>query len=242
MKLKSTSRGSRRTARDPRRLYGQRCGVARALDFVGERWTLLLVRELMIGPRRFKDILDGLPGIGTNLLAKRLRELEQADIVARRVLPPPAGSTVYELTERGLGLEPVVFALGEWGRQFMGEPIPGEVSKPGWFIVALRAMFRSDAALQLTARYDLRIDGEMFVVDVKEGKIQVGPGPAPHADLTLTANLSTLSGLVSGELTPSAAVRSGKAIIVGERQALQRFVKLFDWSARPDTSRESRHR
>src|SRR5262245_52321044 len=105
MKLKSSAQ--RRRVRPPRpRLYGQTCAVARALDYVGERWTLLLVRELMIGPRRFKDILEGLPGIGTNLLTSRLRELERAGIVGRRVLPPPAGSTVYELSELGRGLEP----------------------------------------------------------------------------------------------------------------------------------------
>jgi DNA-binding HxlR family transcriptional regulator/putative sterol carrier protein len=235
MKLKSTDRRPR-AQHDPRRLYGQRCGVARALDLVGERWTLLLVRELMIGPRRFKDILEGLPGIGTNLLTKRLRELEQADIVARRVLPPPAGSTVYELTERGVGLEPVVFALGKWGRQFMGESVPGEVSRPGWYMVALRATFRSDAAQRFAARYDLRIDGEMFVVAIEDGRIQVAPGPPANADVTLTTDLQTLIGLVSGELTPAAAVRSGKAIVDGDRRALQRFVKLFAWRAGPQTS------
>src|SRR6188508_1089348 len=115
MKIKSSGKNPRARLHQ-RRLYGQRCGVARALDIVGERWTLLLVRELMIGPRRFKDILGGLPGIGTNLLTDRLKDLEQAGVVARRVLPPPAGSTVYELTELGRGLEPVVFALGWWGR------------------------------------------------------------------------------------------------------------------------------
>lgn len=231
MKLKSSAR-RRRAGEHRRRLYGQHCSVARALDYVGERWTLLVVRELMIGPRRFKDILDGLPGIGTNLLTARLRELAHAGIVARRVLPPPAGSTVYELTALGRGLEPVVFALGKWGRQFMRERIPGQVSKPGWFMVALRASFRPDAVPGLAARYDLRIDGEMFNVEIKDGCFHVGPGPATNADLTLTTDLGTLFGLVSGELTPTVAIRSGKAIIDGDRQSLQRFVKLFTWSAR----------
>jgi DNA-binding HxlR family transcriptional regulator len=233
MKLKSNDRG-RRTTRDPRRLYGQRCGVARALDLVGERWTLLLIRDLMIGPRRFKDILESLPGIGTNLLTKRLRELEEANIVLRRVLPPPAGSTVYELTEVGAGLEPVVFALGKWGRQFMSQPIAGEVSKPGWFMVALRSIFCPKAALRLTARYELRIDGEMFVVEIEDRKIRVGQGAAINARLTLTTDLSTLIGLVSRDLTPAAALRNGKAIIDGDRQGLEQFVKLFDWNAGQD--------
>jgi DNA-binding HxlR family transcriptional regulator len=226
MKLKSSSR-TPPPPRQERRLYCQRCPVARALDQVGERWTLLLVRELMIGPRRFKDILDGLPGIGTNLLTSRLRELERAGIVARRVLPAPAGSTVYELTGLGRGLEPVVFALGKWGRQFMDEPIPGEVSKPGWFMVGLRAMFRPDAVPGLAARYELRIDGETFEVEIRDGAIHVAPGPATNPDLTLTTDLASLIRLVSGELTPAAALRGGKATIAGDRRALQRFVKLF---------------
>jgi DNA-binding HxlR family transcriptional regulator/putative sterol carrier protein len=239
MKLKSSDQ-RRRARQPPRRRYGQLCAVARALDYVGERWTLLLIRELMIGPRRFKDILEGLPGIGTNLLANRLRELAQAGIVARRVLPPPAGSTVYELTEVGRGLEPVVFALGKWGHQFLRQAVPGEVCKPGWFMVALRATFRPDAALDLAARYDLRVDGEMFVVDIKNGRAQLEPGPATNADLTLTTDLRTLVGLVSGEHTPTAAIRSGKAIIDGDRQALQRFVRLFDWGARVETPANDR--
>jgi len=239
MKIKSSGKNPRARLHQ-RRLYGQRCGVARALDIVGERWTLLLVRELMIGPRRFKDILGGLPGIGTNLLTDRLKDLEQAGVVARRVLPPPAGSTVYELTELGRGLEPVVFALGWWGRQFMAQSIPGEVSKPGWFMVGLRGTFRPDRA-PVAARYDLRIDGEMYVLDIEDGRLQVGPGPATSADLTLTTDLPTLVGMVSGALTPSAALKSGKATIDGDRQDLTRFVKIFAWD-RPEAPGEGPHR
>src|SRR2546427_12402137 len=98
-----------------KRSYDQWCAVARSLDVVGERWTLLIVRDLLVGPKRYKDLLIGLPGIGTNLLADRLRELEGAGILRRTVLPPPAGSTVYELTSSGQALEPVILALGRWG-------------------------------------------------------------------------------------------------------------------------------
>jgi hypothetical protein len=183
----------------------------------------------MIGPRRFKDLLDGLPGIGTNLLTSRLRDLERSNIVARRVLPPPAGVTVYELTEIGRGLEPVVFALGRWGRQFMARPIPGEVMKPGWFMVALRASFRPDAAPGLSARYDLRIDGEMFALHIADGRCQVGPGPATDAALTLETDLKTLVRLVAGDLAPGDAIRSRKATIDGDARDLERFVALFAW-------------
>src|SRR5216683_3461271 len=105
-----------------KRSYDQWCAVARSLDIVGERWTMLIVRDLLVGPKRYKDILAGLPGIGTNLLAQRLRELEAQGLVERVVLPQPAGTTVYRLTATGAALEPVVHALGRWGFQFLGAP------------------------------------------------------------------------------------------------------------------------
>src|SRR5438270_8716701 len=108
--------------RTPKRSYDQYCAVARGLDVIGDRWTLLLVRDLLLGPKRYKDLLEGLPGIGTNLLAARLKELEAAGIVRRGVLPPPAGSSVYELTDKGQALEPAILALGRWGAQFLGVP------------------------------------------------------------------------------------------------------------------------
>src|SRR2546421_2548446 len=106
----------------PKRTYKQFCPLARSLDILGERWTLLIVRNLLVGPKRYKDLLDGLPGIGTNLLAARLRELEAADIIERRVLPPPAGSAVYQLTVTGEALQPVLIAIGRWGGRFLGPP------------------------------------------------------------------------------------------------------------------------
>src|SRR5881398_167543 len=107
-----------------RRSYRQSCGIARALDLVGERWALLVVRELVLGPKRFTDLRHGLPGIGTNILAGRLRELERAGVIRRRTLPPPAASAVYELTEYGRDLEPVMLALGRWGARTLGERRP----------------------------------------------------------------------------------------------------------------------
>jgi DNA-binding HxlR family transcriptional regulator len=101
------------------RTYNQYCGLAYALDRVGERWTILIIRELIAGPRRYKDLVDGLPGISTNLLASRLKSLEQDGVIQRRVLPPPAGSTVYELTPLGQGLELALLELGKWGSQFV---------------------------------------------------------------------------------------------------------------------------
>ena len=113
-----------------RRTYDQYCAVARALDVVGERWTLLLVRELLTGPKRFKDLLDGLSGIGTTLLTARLKDLEGKGILRRTILPPPAGSKVYELTDLGHSLEPVVMALSRWGLKLLDAPRREEVSRP----------------------------------------------------------------------------------------------------------------
>jgi DNA-binding HxlR family transcriptional regulator len=214
-----------------RRSYGQRCAVARALDYVGERWTLLLVRELMVGPKRFKDLLEGLPGIGTNLLTDRLKDLEQGGIVSRRVLPPPAGSTVYELTTRGEGLEPVVFALGRWGHQFLSHRVPGEISRPGWFMVALRGTFRSDKAANARLQYELRIDGQVFQMVISDGKLRVGQGGPPDPNMTLTTDLGTLIGLVSGALSPNDALRTGDVSVEGQPDELRRFVDLFTWGA-----------
>src|SRR5919198_3255075 len=113
-----------------KRSYDQWCAVARSLDVVGERWTLLIVRDLLIGPKRYSDLLAGLPGIGTNLLAQRLRELEARGLVERSTLPPPAATNVYRLTATGAALEPVVHALGRWGFQFLGLPRPSDAMLP----------------------------------------------------------------------------------------------------------------
>src|SRR5215212_1502533 len=125
--------------RSEKRSYGQYCTVARALDVVGERWTLLLVRELSTGPKRFKDLVGGLPGIGTNLLAARLKTLEQQGIVQRATLPPPAGSNVYELTGLGRSLEPVIVALSRWGAKLLDAPHEDDDLRAGWAAVAMRS-------------------------------------------------------------------------------------------------------
>ena len=120
------------------RSYGQYCALAKALDVIGDRWTLLLVRDLLLGPKRYKDLLSGLPGIGTNLLADRLKELEATGLIERTVLPPPAGSTVYQLTETGQALEPVMVSLGRWGARFLGAPKKTDVMLPRAYFVAMR--------------------------------------------------------------------------------------------------------
>src|SRR5260370_5437408 len=138
------------------RTYGQYCGFARALEIVGERWALLVVRDLLVGPKRFTDLLRGLAGIPTNVLTTRLKELEQAGIIQRRVLPRPASSIIYELTPYGLELEDIVVRLGLWGAKTLAEPRNGEVVTVDSLIMALRSTFRSEAARGVHAGFELR--------------------------------------------------------------------------------------
>jgi DNA-binding HxlR family transcriptional regulator len=209
-----------------RRKYGDRCGVARALDLVGERWALLVVRELLLGPKRFTDLRAGLPHVSPDVLAQRLRELEQDGIVQRRRLAPPAGSRVYELTDRGLELEPVVLALGRWGSSAPfppGEPRLGVDSA----ILALRTLFDPAAADGLSASYELRFGEQRFQARVSEGRLEVVRGSADAPDATIETDTATLSALLwHGRRLPE-ALRSGDLRIEGSRRAAERFVRLF---------------
>ena len=141
------------------RSYNQYCGLAYALDIVGERWTLLIIRELMAGPRRFTDLLDGLPGVSTNLLSERLKELEQQGLLRQRRLPPPAASTVYELTSLGLELEQTLLELGRWGSQFMPPSAEGaKLLHASSYALTLKTFFRPEQAQGLDATYELHVD------------------------------------------------------------------------------------
>src|SRR3954463_4006141 len=126
----------------PRKSYRQFCGVARALDRVGERWTLLIVRNLLLGPRRYSDLLTELPGITTNLLAKRLRELEQLQLLEKQLLPAPLAVSVYRLTDAGHALSPVIMELGRWGGRFMTAPQRGDTMNLGWAFLSLKRRYR----------------------------------------------------------------------------------------------------
>lgn len=213
------------------RSYNQYCALARALDVVGERWTLLLVRELLLGPRRYKDLLRGLPGIGTNLLADRLKNLERLGIVRRRVLPAPAGSTVYELTDSGRGLEAAVFALGRWGARFLEPRRESDATDPAWFFVSIRATFRPDAAAELRESYEFRIDGEPFHASVDHGRVRTSQGPADDPDVIVTTDLESFVGLLSQELSPREGLAGGRIRVEGDESALDRFVEMFAWPA-----------
>src|SRR5947209_8051926 len=208
------------------RTYGQYCGVACALELVGERWALLLVRDLLLGPKRFTELRRGLPRIPSNVLSARLRELEQTGIVRRRLLPRPQTGVVYELTEYGSELEDVVLRLGLWGARSLAEPRPDDIVTADSLMLALRATFRPEAARGLQATYELRLGEIVLHARIAKGTLEVAEGPLPEADLTLETDL-TIRLLMSGELSPAEAVKSGRVRLSGNRELLERFVEIF---------------
>jgi DNA-binding HxlR family transcriptional regulator len=210
-----------------KRSYGEACRFAYALDVVGERWALLVVRELLLGPKRFTDLRAGLPHASSNILSERLRDLEHGGVIQRRKLPPPAASTVYELTEWGRELEPIVTKLGAWGAR---SPIPPDSQEigPDSVILALRSLFDAEAAGELTATYGLRIGESRFRVKIAAGELRLGRGAAddPAAMIALP-DAPTLAAILAGQLPLEEALSTGAAAIDGSKQAAKRFLRLF---------------
>jgi DNA-binding HxlR family transcriptional regulator len=208
------------------RTYGDLCGIARALDVIGERWALLVVRELILGPKRFTDLRRGLPHIGPDVLAQRLRELEAAGVLRRRTLAPPAGSRVYELTDRGRALEPVLLALGTWGS---AAPVPPGNPQLGVdsTMIALRTLFDADIAGDLAATYELRLGDQVFRARVAGGGLELERGEAPGADAAITSDPMTLGGVMWQRVSLSEAERAGAMTVEGDRRAATKFLRLF---------------
>ena len=182
---------------------------------VGERWALLIVRELLHGPKRYTDLHDGLPGIGTNILAARLRDLEAHGIVSKRKLPAPAASTVYELTEYGAELEEVVYALARWGARTLGPPGPDDELYPEWGVNACSALFSPEAARGLTETYVLRVNGDVFSVRLRNGSMHASTGAVEDADVEIAMDMATFFRLTGGEVTPDDALEQGLVTVRG---------------------------
>jgi DNA-binding HxlR family transcriptional regulator len=208
------------------RAYGQYCGFARALEIVGERWALLIVRDLLVSPKRFTDLLRGLSGIPSNVLTTRLKELETAGVVRRRVLPRPARSIVYELTEYGTELQDVVYHLGRWGAKALGDPRPDEIVTVDSLITALRTTFRPESACGLRAGFELRFGEIVLHARVHDENIEVAEGSLPGADLVIEAG-PAIRALMAGELGPSEAIAAGSVQLTGDPLLLTRFVEIF---------------
>lgn len=211
-----------------RRTYSQYCPLAKALDVLGERWTLLIIRELLSGPKRFKDLQDALVGIGTNLLSARLKEIERAGIVVRTKLPPPGVAMVYELTDKGRALDEAVLALARWGISMLQEPRKDtEYFRPHWLLHGMLSSFNPQRAAGLRATYEFRVDDEVFHVRVQDGHAAGDMGRAVQPDLLWISDSKTFMELVFG-VTPLDKAAASNALAVGDRQTLQIALQLFD--------------
>jgi DNA-binding HxlR family transcriptional regulator/putative sterol carrier protein len=208
------------------RTYGDGCAIAQGLDLIGERWALLVVRELLLGPKRYTDLRRGLPNASPNVLSERLRELERAGVVRRRKLPPPAGSRVYELTDWGRELEEIVISLGRWAARSPSGLSDGPIGADS-MILALRSRFDSGAARGLRAGYGLRLGEDRFRIEIADDEIEVARGGAAQADATIDTDPDTLAAVLWEGQPLAAAQRSGKMTIEGDRAAVERFVRLF---------------
>jgi len=215
-----------------RRNYGQYCSLARALDRVGDRWILLLVRELLTGPKRFTDLQIGLRGMGPNLLSQRLKELEEEGLVRRTSLPPPAASSVYELTEMGRGLEPALLALARWGIQFLGPREADELFRPEWILLVLQFIFQPEHARGVRARYQFEVGESVFTAMVENGRVETVPGPCDRPDAVLRVDLETFLDIGGGQVTGRQALEAGKIRMEGEPEAVLQCLRLFN--PRPD--------
>jgi DNA-binding HxlR family transcriptional regulator/putative sterol carrier protein len=203
--------------------YHQYCPVAHALDQVGDRWELLIVRELMLGQRRYTDLAEALPGIGSNILASRLRDLETTGVVRKTKLPPPWAVTVYELTERGRELDAVLRALATWGSSTLGPPEAGDC----WSMYAVHARFRPEDAIDGT--YEIRfVEGETISLQVSGGELTAMKLPAEDPDLVVEAPPEELHKVISGALSADAAVSEGRVrLLQGSASELEHLAAMF---------------
>jgi len=196
----------------PRRSYDQYCSAARALDVVGDRWTLLIVRELLAGPRRYTDLHADLPGVSTDVLASRLKDMERDGLTTRRRLPPPGAAHVYELTSRGRRLLPVLQALGAWGQDELGERRPTDAVRAHWFALPLLRALEGQGIVHVRLE-----EGEFHLFAGAEDGPVYGDGPAPaEPDARLVLDTDACTAIARGELSLADAVRDGRVTVTGD--------------------------
>jgi DNA-binding HxlR family transcriptional regulator len=211
------------------RSYNDACGMAHALDLVGERWALLVVRELVLGPKRYTDLRSGLPGISANVLSHRLDELAQAGVVSRRKLAPPAGSSVYELTEWGQELGPIIMQLGRWGARSPSRPQEANLSASS-IILSLRATFDPHVSAGGDVSLELRFGEERFLATLIETRFEthrITAESGGQVDAVIETVPIILAALLYGGHDLAAAVDSGELAYDGDRSAIERFLTLF---------------
>jgi DNA-binding HxlR family transcriptional regulator len=202
------------------------CGIAYASDLLGQRWALLVIRELLLGPKRFTDLRAGIPDISPNVLGQRLRELEESGIVRRRKLAPPAAVQVYELTEWGHELEPAVLALGRWATHSPSFPRGAEMG-PDSLVLALKTTFQPERADGLEARYELRLGEIPFDISVKGGQFEAARGEAENPDATVRSDPDTVAGIVFRGNPLGKAVQAGYVQIDGSRRAVNALFRAL---------------
>jgi DNA-binding HxlR family transcriptional regulator len=207
------------------RSYGQFCSVAKALDVLGERWALLVLREIVLGPKRYTDLLAGLPGVGTNVLATRLRELETAGLITKRELPPPAPASVYELTPRGREAAPVLAALARFGAPLLGtQPGPDEDVQPSRLVLHLAATVDA-SALPKGFRLELLLDGDPYELAVEGGHLAPSAGPARGARTTIASPFSALFRLAMGQTSVTKFLAHKQVSVAGDRSLARTFLR-----------------
>lgn len=211
---------------ESRRRYDDACGTAHALDLIGERWSMLVMRELMLGPRRFGDLRSSLPGLSANVLTQRLEGLEEAGILRKRRLAPPASVQVYELTDWGREAEPIIRGLGKWAaRSPLHDPtLPLSAVS---LILSLRTMFEPDRAVDVDVTLGLTFGEERFAVRVRRGVLEADRGEASSPDVTVSGRPDAFAGLIYGFLELEALERDGVLTVQGDRAALARFITLW---------------
>jgi DNA-binding HxlR family transcriptional regulator len=207
--------------------YAQYCPVAHALELVGERWALLVVRELLHGPKRYTDLAEGLPGIGTNILASRLRDLEQAGVIHKRRLPPPAAANVYELTPYGEELREPLYALGRWGARSLGPPRPDDSLAPGWLVNAVRATCTHGCLPDKV--FELRIDDDVVTAQFEGDELVVESGSSGEADTVIETDPATLFSIAAGQVSTRDAIKAKLLDVTGDRKAAERFLSFFSF-------------
>lgn len=203
-----------------KRSYKQNCALANALDIVGERWTLLIVRELLIGPRRYGELLNNLPGMGTNLLASRLKEMTAAELITKN-----DGS--YGLTETGAGLEAVVHALIRFALPLDVAPEPDNLHRTEWDSVALAALYDKDKDPGLNGRFVLVLDGAPFTVDATNERFSVTPGTCDHPRTSVSLERKTARRMASGDVSIAEAIRTGEVHVTGQKAAAKNLLRAL---------------
>ncbi len=210
------------------REYGQFCGLARAMEMVGERWTMLIIRNLLTGAQRFTDLRKGLPAIPTNILSARFKQLEETGLATRRALPHPECAVVYELTDYGRHLEPALIALGRWGARTLAEPRPGRARHRRIGRHVLPNHVPAGAALGVTVGYQVRMGDYTLRLQVIDGILTVGIGPHPAPDLVIERLTGhPIRELMSGGKTPNEVLHDGSVRVEGDPVLVSRFAEMF---------------